>query len=185
MKKFFTKQKISRSDLREYKLIGDGKDGEIYQLTDEVCVKFFFLEETQERELEALLAGQSSSVIPHVYEYGHNYIVMEFIQGISLARHLKREGDIDEELTVKIVMMLEELRRIGFKRLDTEVRHILINEEGQLKVIDHKRAFTSYNEAPTKLLTGFKKFGLAHVFLKHVRKTKPDIYRRWAGKRAR
>lgn len=183
MKTYFTKRKISRSDLREYELIGDGKDGEIYRITDEACVKFFFLEETKQRELEALEVGQSSPVIPRVYEYGDNYIVMEYVQGISLARHLKREGYIDEELTEKILMMLDELKRIGFKRLDTEIRHVLMDEEGGLKVIDHKRAFTSYNEAPTKLLTGFKKFGLAHVFLKHVKSIDPALYKKWLSHR--
>ncbi|MEH6935531.1 kinase, partial [Bacillus sp. JJ783] len=30
MNKYFNKRKISRKDLVEYKLIGDGKDGEVY-----------------------------------------------------------------------------------------------------------------------------------------------------------
>ncbi|HHT7188316.1 TPA: AarF/UbiB family protein, partial [Bacillus cereus] len=160
MNQYFNKRKISRRDVLEYKLIGDGKDGEVYQLAQDKCVKLFFLEETQKKELRALTTGQSSPIIPRLYGYGENYIVMEYIQGISLAHHLKKEKQITEELTERILMMLDELKKIGFTRWDTEIRHVLINEEGQLKVIDHKRAFTSNSEVPTKLLKGLKKFGV-------------------------
>ncbi|MCP1124362.1 kinase [Bacillus sp. AFS018417] len=176
MKAYFNKRRVSRRDVEKYKLIGDGKDGEVYQLTNDKCVKIFFLEETQKKELKALVIGQSSPIIPRLYEYGENYIVMEYIHGISLARHLKKEKKITEELARKILIMLNELKNLGFTRWDTEVRHVLINEEGQLKVIDHKRAFTSNSKVPTKLLEGFKKIGLAQDFLKHVRNIRPSIY---------
>lgn len=183
MNKYFNKRKISRRDLVEYKLIGDGKDGEVYQLSHDKCVKIFFLEETQKKELRALVIGQSSPIIPRLYEYGENYIIMEYIQGISLARHLKKEKQITEELTERILIMLDELKKIGFTRWDTEVRHVLINEEGQLKVIDHKRAFTSNSEVPTKLLKGFKKFGLSQDFLHYVKNIRSSVYNRWAEHR--
>lgn len=44
------------------------------------------------KELKALVIGQSSPIIPRLYEYGENYIVMEYIHGISLARHLKKKN---------------------------------------------------------------------------------------------
>ncbi|WP_439741262.1 AarF/UbiB family protein [Bacillus pseudomycoides] len=179
MKTYFNKRRISRRDLKEYKLIGDGKDGEVYQLTHDKCVKMFFLEETQKKELKALVIGQSSLIIPRLYEYGENYIVMEYIHGISLARHLKKEKQITEELTEKILIMLDELKKIGFTRWDTEVRHVLINEEGQLKVIDHKRAFTSNSEAPIKLLKGLKKFGLSQDFLNNVKNIPSSVDNTW------
>ncbi|PGZ93609.1 kinase [Bacillus pseudomycoides] len=179
MKAYFNKKRVSRRDVKGCKLIGDGKDGEVYQLTNDKCVKIFFLEETQKKELEALKTGQSSPIIPRLYEYGENYIVLEYINGISLARHLKREKKITEELAKEILIMLNELKKIGFTRWDTEVRHVLINEKGQLKVIDHKRAFTSNSKVPVKLLKGFEKFGLAQDFLNHVKNIGPSVYKKW------
>ncbi|KAB2460522.1 kinase [Bacillus sp. CH126_4D] len=179
MKKYFYGKKIGRKEVMGNELIGDGKDGEVYQLSEEKCVKIFFNEETQQRELEALMAGQSSPVIPTVYEHGENYIVMEYVQGVSLARYLKREKELSEQLAIKILAMLDELEKIQFKRLDTEVRHILINEEGKLKVIDHKRAFTSDSRVPKKLLKGLEKLGQSQVFLNHVKNLRLDSYRMW------
>ncbi|KIL45823.1 AarF/UbiB family protein [Jeotgalibacillus soli] len=170
---------IDKNELVDYTLIGDGKDGEVYQLTSDKCVKYFFKKETQQKELEALQAGQESPVIPHLYEYGENYIVMEYIRGISLARLLKRERKLSEELAEKILLMLDDLSKIGFTRKDAEIRHILINEEGNLKVIDHKRAFTSRSSSPTKLLKGLKKFGVSDEFLMHVKNLRPSTYTAW------
>ncbi|MGG2065155.1 AarF/UbiB family protein [Bacillus sp. S14(2024)] len=179
MKSYFKKRIISRGDVEKCKLIGNGRDGEVYELAYDKCVKMFYQEETQKKELKALIIGQSSPIIPRLYEYGENYIVMEYIHGISLAGYLKREQKMTEELTKKILMMLNELKKIGFTRWDAEVRHVLINEKGQLKVIDHKRAFTANIQVPVKLLKGLEKFGLAQDFLNHVKNIQPSLYNKW------
>lgn len=171
--------KITEKDLAAFEMIGDGKDGEIYKVADDKVVKYFFKEETHRRELEAMQIGQASSIMPRLYEYGDNYIVMEFVKGISLARHMKRHGTIDEEMTKKIIFVLNEFKKLGFTRWDTEVRHMLMDENGDFKVIDHKRAFTSDSPVPTKLLKGMGKFGLAKEFLDHVKKVNQELFDAW------
>lgn len=170
---------ISREQLIGYPLIGDGADGEVYQLTTDTCIKLFFHEDTKMKELEALEIGQSSDVIPRLYEHGRNYIVMEYVNGISLSKKLKKEKTIDKQLSEKILHMLDELKRIGFTRYDAEVRHILINENGELKVIDHKRALSSNQTIPIKLLKGLKKRNVLEQFLTHISELSPDKYQKW------
>lgn len=172
-------RKIKEKDLEGFDVIGDGKDGVIYKVADDKVVKYFFKEETHHRELEAMQIGQASSIMPRLYEYGDNYIVMEFVKGISLARHMKRHGTIDEEMTRKILFVLDEFKQLGFSRWDTEVRHMLMDENGDFKVIDHKRAFTSNSPVPTKLLKGLEKFGLAKEFLAHVKNVNPKLFEAW------
>ena len=171
--------KISKEQLMGYKFIGDGADGEVYQLTANTCIKIFYKEETQKKELEALKLGQSSNVIPRLYEYGTNYIVMEYVNGISLSKQLKKEKTINQQLSEKILQMLDELERIGFTRYDAEVRHILINKNGKLKVIDHKRALSSNQVIPVKLLKGLRKRKVLEQFLSHVLKLRPELYKKW------
>src|SRR5699024_6913774 len=79
----------------------------------------------------------------------------------------------------KILQMLDELKKIGFKRLDIEVRHILFNENMDIKVIDLKRSFTSDRPTPNKLLVGLKKRGYLKEFMKHVKKLNPSLYKQW------
>lgn len=170
---------ISLKDLEGYKLIGKGADGFVFQLTPDRCIKIFNMKQTKELELKALQAGQSSSVIPRLYEDGQNYIVMEYVKGISLPQYLKKEKKLPEFIVEKILAMLVELKKIGFKRCDTEVRHILFNENMDIKVIDLKRAFATDRSIPTKFLKGIKKKGYLKEFMQHVNHLNPTLYEEW------
>ena len=75
--------------------------------------------------------------------------------------------------------MLVELKKVGFERHDTEVRHILFNEDMEIKVIDLKRAFGPAGSTPTKLLKGIKKKGYLEEFMQHVNKLDPTLYEEW------
>ncbi|HZG69968.1 MAG TPA: AarF/UbiB family protein [Chondromyces sp.] len=174
-----TGKKISVSDVKKYKKIGDGKDGRVYQLSFDRCVKIFYREDTHRKELEAIRMGQFSSIIPRLYGYGRNYIVMEYVDGLSLSDYLKKYKTLPESLVESILYMLDELEEVGFARRDTEVRHILINKRGELKVIDHKRALTSHREIPEKLFEGLKKRGYLKKFLQQVKYIRPSLYNKW------
>ncbi|MEH7076914.1 AarF/UbiB family protein [Neobacillus drentensis] len=171
--------KVTLQDLSGFKLIGKGADGSVFQLSPVKCVKVYVNEDTQIKELHALQAGQSSSVIPRVYKYGSNYIVMEFINGGNLKAYLKKEKHLPKSIVKKILFMFEELKRVGFERIDTEVRHIYFNELGEIKVIDHKRAFTTVRSVPTKLFTGLKRLGYLEEFLDRVQEINPSLYEEW------
>ena len=170
---------INIKDLNKYNLIGKGADGSVFQLSDDRCVKVFEKEQTKELELTALQVGQSSPVIPKLYEDGPNYIVMEYVTGISLPQYLKKEKQLPEQIVKKILDMLVELKNIGFERHDTEVRHILFNEHMEIKVIDLKRAFGSVRTTPTKLLEGLAKKGYMEEFMQHVNNLNPSLYMEW------
>lgn len=173
------KKKKKTKDFKEYTVIGKGRDGVVYQLMPDRCVKVFFKKETQKKELKAIQIGQSSSIIPRLYDYGEDYIVMEYIKGISLAKYLKKNRHMTKSLVIKIINLLDELRSLNFSRQDTELRHVLINEEGNLKIIDHKRAFTSNRSIPIKLLTELKELKLSKDFLAYVKEIRPSIYEKW------
>ncbi|MFE3893005.1 hypothetical protein ACFX4Y_25500 [Priestia sp. YIM B13446] len=166
-------------DFKKYAVVGQGKDGVIYQVTSNRCVKVFFKEEVYKKELKAIQVGQSSSIIPRLYGYGSNYIVMEYIEGISLAKHLKKNRYITKSLVMQLINLIDELKKLNFSRQDTELRHILMNEQGNLKVIDLKRAFSSNRPIPVKLLTELKKLKLSKEFLSYVKDICPSLYQKW------
>ncbi|MED4268260.1 hypothetical protein [Priestia megaterium] len=166
-------------DFKRYKVVGQGKDGVIYQLAPDRCVKVFFKEETYKKELKALQVGQSSSIIPRLYDYGSNYIVMECIKGISLAKYLKKNRYITKSLVMQLINLFDELQKLNFSRQDTELRHVLMNEHGNLKIIDLKRAFTSNRPIPIKLLTELKELKVVKEFLSYVKDIRPSLYQKW------
>jgi len=166
-------------NFKRYAVVGKGKDGVIYQLTSDRCVKVFFKEEVYKKELKAIQVGQSSSSIPRLYDYGSNYIVMEYIKGISLAKHFKKNKCIPKSLVIQLINLLDELKKLNFSRQDTELRHVLMNEQGDLKVIDLKRAFSSNRPIPIKLLTELKELKLSKEFLAYVKDIRPSLYQKW------
>lgn len=172
---------ISIKDLVGYKKIGQGSDGSIFQLTSEKCIKIFKREEAFRNELFAYEAGASSSVIPTLYEYGRNYIMIEYINGPSLKNYLKNEKELSESTAQKLIFMLDEFKRIGFTKQDTQIRHIFINELGEIKVIDHKRAFSRTTNVPLRLLKDLKEIGFLDEFLKHVKIVDLSLYNKWKG----
>jgi putative serine/threonine protein kinase len=169
----------NKNSENDSKRIGGGKDGTVYKLSEEVCLKRFYKEKTQKQELMSLQMGKSSSVIPRIYGYGTNYIVMEYINGPSLKKHLKKEKRLSESMAEKILFLLDELKAVGFTRHDVEIRHILFNKCGDIKVIDLKRALTTERTVPTKLLRGLWESGFLNEFLKHVKNLHPAKYNEW------
>lgn len=127
------KGKITIQDLNGFTMLGKGADGSVFQLSPEKCVKVYVNEDNQKKELYALQIGQSSSVIPRLYEYGSNYIVMELVNGGNLKAYLKKEKQLPKLIAMKILFMLAELQKVGFTRLDTEVRHIFLMSWEKLK----------------------------------------------------
>lgn len=170
---------VSIKDLDGYNVIGKGSDGTVFQLTPDRCIKVFYNTQTKTLEHNALQVGQSSPIIPRIYEDGANYIVMEYIKGISLPQFLKKEKQLPEKIVKKILAMLVEMKKVGFERIDTEVRHVLFNENMDIKVIDLKRAFGSVRSNPTKFLKGIKKKGYLEEFMHHVKNLDPTLYKEW------
>lgn len=54
-----------------------------------------------------------------------------------------------------------------------------MNEHGNLKIIDLKRAFTSNRPIPIKLLTELKELKLLKEFLSYVKDIRPSFYQKW------
>lgn len=75
-----------------YPLIGRGKQGAVFKISSDRCVKIYAKKKNVLNESKVLKAAQESPIVPKLYEVGTNYIVMEYIEGPSLTKYLKSEG---------------------------------------------------------------------------------------------
>lgn len=160
-------------------LIGKGRQGAVFRVTDDMCVKVYGNEEDCKREYYALSLGQKTGIVPHVYGRGTNYIVLEHVAGVDLREYLQSQP-LTEELSRKLIEMLVTFKQIGFERIDHHKRQIYVQADGNLKVIDVGR--TVWRDRvypyPRKLLTSL---GDKHraVFLSHVQLMAPELYEEW------
>jgi predicted Ser/Thr protein kinase len=159
-------------------LIGKGKQGAVFKLSSDLCVKVYANQANVLKESEVLKIAQAGFV-PKLYEVGENYIIMEYIEGPSLQEYLKSKGNITEDITKKILYLIEEMKRIKFTRLDSRLKEIIVTKQGELKMVDLVSHFTKKYEIPQLLLANLKKLGLLSSFLEQVKKIDPQSYLEW------
>lgn len=162
-----------------YPLIGKGKQGAVFKLSEDRCVKIFLKPENVKKEKEALLRGKGFPFMPIFYESGPNYIIMEYINGISLNDYLKKHETLPESIAQQLVKMKRDMKRLGFTNLDRNVnRHLIINKQHVLKVVDHANAY-NYYPIPVRLLQYLTDLGFIEQFLYQTKQIDYDLYLEW------
>ncbi|MEH7223288.1 hypothetical protein V7112_05675 [Bacillus sp. JJ1566] len=161
-----------------YPLIGKGSQGAVFKLSEDKCVKIYVDPLQAKMEQEALQAAKKNPFMPKVYETGKNYIVMEYLNGPSLKEYLLGSMYMPEEITKKLLQLLESFKKAKFTMLDAPLRHIFI-VNNELKVVDHVNAFKRIHPVPIKLIRDLKLLLLKDSFLMQVEKLAPDTYEEW------
>jgi RIO-like serine/threonine protein kinase len=163
----------------KYKLIGRGSQGAVFNLKDGRCVKMYAKEDNACREYEAYMMANTSKIIPKLYEKGQNYIVIEYIAGLSLKHLLVNQGKITRKISREILFILTELKRLGFPRVDCNLRHILINSQDEYKIIDFAHCLKTRRPGPKCLFKDLNELGMLDSFLEHVKRLDLNMYKEW------
>jgi serine/threonine-protein kinase len=125
--------------------IGSGAMGEVYRATDtrlgrDVAIKFSSQEfsERFEREARAVAALNHPNICT-LYDVGHNYLVMELIEGSTLAE-LIAQGPmpLDEALHIarQIADALEAAHEANIVHRDLKPGNVKVKSDGTVKVLD-------------------------------------------------
>src|SRR4051812_14733232 len=160
-------------------MIGKGRQGAVFQVTDDICVKVFGNLEDCDREYYALSLGQQSDLFPRLYAKGPLHVAMETIRGVDLREYLQSQP-LTKELSIKLINMLITFKEIGYERIDHHKRQIYLQPDGNLKVIDVAR--TVWRDRvypyPRKLLVSLGEEN-KELFLSHVQAISPELYEEW------
>ncbi|MFK9090625.1 hypothetical protein [Bacillus salipaludis] len=160
-------------------MLGKGRQGAVFQVSDDVCVKVFGNEEDCEREHYALSLGKETNLFPTVHAKGPLYIAMDIVKGVDIREYLQSQP-LSEALSAKLLEMLITFKKIGYERIDHHKRQIYLQLDGSLKVIDVAR--TVWRDRvypyPRKLLTSLGEENKA-IFLAHVQEMAPEVYAEW------
>jgi eukaryotic-like serine/threonine-protein kinase len=126
-------------------LIGRGGMGEVYRATDtrlqrEVAVKVSAERFTERFEREArAVAALNHPNIGTLYDVGPNYLVMELVEGETLAERIQ-QGPIPLEEALAIARQITEALEVAHERgivhRDLKPANIKITPDGRVKVLD-------------------------------------------------
>ncbi|MFT4412434.1 RIO1 family regulatory kinase/ATPase [Fredinandcohnia humi] len=164
-----------------YPLIGKGKQGAVFKLSSNKCVKIFWRNELAQKESDVYEKVGDSKLLPDVYKVGHNYIVMEYIPGTTLKSLI-----IDETLehlpiaiVEQIINMFKEMKRLGFSRIDVSTGHVIITDAGNFKLIDHANSLSKHQPFPQRLFNKLRRYEKLKPFLADVRQLDEQLFEEW------
>ena len=137
--------------------IGSGGMGEVYRANDprlhrEVAIKVAAAQFSERSVREARLAAALNHPnICHIYDVGPNYLVMELVEGPTLAERLKQGPmPLDEALGIarQIGEALEAAHEKGIVHRDLKPANIKIRPDGAVKVLDFGLAKSTDESVP-------------------------------------
>src|SRR5215472_10877878 len=126
-------------------IIGVGGMGKVYRATDTrlgrpVAIKLSGVEFGKRFEQEArAIAALNHPNVCTLYDVGHNYLVMELVEGVTLSQRIQ-EGSValDEALEIsrQIIVALSAAHEKGIVHRDLKPGNIKIKPDGTVKVLD-------------------------------------------------
>ncbi|MCT4595281.1 MAG: hypothetical protein N4A57_13610 [Anaeromicrobium sp.] len=167
---------VVESNPTDYPLIAKGKHGAIFKLSDDQCVKIFFQEKTAAQEADAYKRINGSIICPKLYEVGPKYIIIEYIEGLTLSEYLEGKEFISKSLTKKILLLLQEIKKLGFTNIDMELQNTIITKDGVLRLVDLACSFYLNSNQPKLLFKDLEFRGLLDLFMKQVKKINFQTY---------
>jgi RIO-like serine/threonine protein kinase len=159
-------------------LIGKGHQGAIFRVSEDQCVKLYGNINHAKQEKEVLLSSQKLSFIPKVFETGSNYILMEYLVGPDLNTFLKKQSELTEDITRRLLYILTTMIKSGFKQIDAPLRHIIVTRNG-FKLVDHVFSFTREQNRPLELFKDLQERKFLDSFLEQVNALDPKTYAEW------
>lgn len=165
-------------NLKDLKLIGKGTQGKIYLLDSQKCIKVFKNKKDCNNEVKTLLMAQGDSHFPKLYEFGFDYIIREYVNGVELDKYLIKEN-LTSEISAKLIELYDAIVKVGYLRKDTAIFHILITPSCELKLIDTAKAMKKKTTIPSLLISGLEDIGYKEDFFYFLKNNRTDLYNQW------
>jgi len=165
-------------DVNKLKLIGQGHQGKVYMLPNDKVLKVFYNPDSCKKQLEVLLSTKDSRFFPTVFDFDSYSIIMSFVYGSRLSFYLKR-NNINKRISLELVKLIDELRKLGFTKLDARLGHIFLQPDDTVKVIDPRESYERTQSYPKSMLKGLQKEGDLRAFFDYIKHDYPEYYKYW------
>ena len=164
--------------LRSSEFLGAGHNGIVYMLPNKRVIKIFKDRKICGKEYSIFIKTRRSKYFPKVYEHGDYFIVRDYASGHRLDKYIKKHG-ISKEISHNLIELIEEFKRLKFKRLDIRCKDLYLKEDLSITVIDPKNNYSKRVVYPRHLMKGLNNLGVLDEFLSVVNTENHEIYELW------
>lgn len=165
-------------DVSKYKYLGHGKNGKVYLMSDGKAIKICKREDRCLEEYQVLEMAKGSTYFPKVYERKGKIMIREYVDGYDLNTYIRKHG-LSKKLGLNLIGMIEEFKRLGFKRLDMRGVHIYVTKGEKVMVIDPSMQLINPIKYPKLMIRDLKKLGVINEFYSILKDERPDLYKQW------
>ena len=165
-------------EVKDFKLLGSGAEGSVYLTPEGYALKVFKNIKNAKDEEEILNKTIDSPFFPKVIVRFSNVLIREYVGGVNLMEYISKHG-LPKELSKEIIDLIEDLKRLKFKRLNFRNAHIFVNSKGKIKVIDPRKPYVKVTPYPKDIIKILVKYHVFDKFLKDVLDYNPTLLPYW------
>lgn len=165
-------------DIKKCKFLGKGKEGSVYLTPEGYALKVFYNKKKTLDETAILEKVSGSRFFPKVLFIANNMLVRDYVEGTNLYEYINKNG-LSYNLSVEIIELIEEFKRLNFKRLDIRNAHIFVNGSEKIQVIDPRKVFIKNIPYPKEIIKVLISLNVFDKFLKHLLDYNQKLIKYW------
>ncbi|GKU24251.1 serine/threonine protein kinase [Clostridium folliculivorans] len=165
-------------NIKECEFLGKGDEGSVYLTPEGFALKIFYDNKKAESEVAILEKANDSRFFPKVMFITENKVLRDYVEGTNLYEYISKNG-LSYNLSIEIIELVEEFKRLNFKRIDIRNAHIFVTKEEKIQVIDPRKVFQKDIPYPKEIIKIFIKLNVFDEFLKHLLAYNENLINYW------
>lgn len=167
-------------DIKECKFLGKGCEGKVYLTPDGYALKIFKCKAKCKEEYEILKKVEGSKYFPKIINSSNRCILREYVPGEMIKDYIIKNG-LSEQLAINLINLIEEFKRLSFKRQDIRGEHIYVQNDESIMVIDPRKSYTKKVSIPISIIKDLEKVGVIDKFVKVLVGKRLDLACLWVS----
>ena len=165
-------------DIKQCTLLGTGDEGSVYLTPEGFALKIFSNKKNAKYETEILENAKDSRFFPDVIFLADNMMLREYVSGENLSEFINKNS-LSYNLSVEIIELIEDFKRLKFRRINIRNAHIFVNEKEKIQIIDPRKTYIKETPYPKDIIKILVKLNLFDDFLKDLINYKPELLKYW------
>ncbi len=165
-------------DIKECKFLGGGCEGKVYLTPDGYALKIFKSKANCKEEYDILKKVEGSKYFPKVINASNRCILREYVSGEMIKDYIVKNG-LSEKLAVNLINLIEEFKKLNFKRQDIRGQHIYVHDDESVMVIDPRKSYTKNVSVPISIMKDLEKVGVIDKFIQVLIDKRLDLAYLW------